>query len=174
MPEVSAQTAKSADNLLADFRGAMRCLATTVSVVTSTDDGQWHGMTATSVTSVSMEPPALLVCINSATAFHPVIDYSGRFCVNLLQTQHHKLSSAFAGKVTGQARFDFGHWRASASGLPYLMDAQANLFCEVDRRVAYGTHTLFIGRIIDVRVAPSVSPLLYQDGGYAAAAPLAT
>jgi len=172
MTETPVSPAAPTDLLLAEFRGAMRCLATTVSVVTSTDDGQWHGMTATSVTSVSMAPPALLVCINSATAFHPVIDYSGRFCVNLLQTQHQKLSNAFAGKVTGQARFDFGNWRASSSGLPYLLDAQANLFCEVDRRVVYGTHTLFIGRITDVKVASNIAPLLYQDGGYGAVARL--
>jgi len=157
---------------LAGFRDAMRRLATTVSIVTSADEGTWHGMTATAVSSVSMEPCALLVCINEAAAFHTIISHARQFCVNMLDVSQADLSGIFAGKRKGLARFDVGEWAAEARGLPYLVGAQANVFCDVDASLHYATHTVFIGRVRSVRCAQEVSPLLYADGRYAGARPL--
>lgn len=169
---MNALTAESPTDVTAEFRNAMRRLATTVSLITSADDGIWHGMTATAVSSVSMSPCALLVCINEATSFHTIINHTGRFCVNLLGAPHVELSGIFAGKRKGLARFDVGTWAADRKGLPYLCDAQANIFCDVDASMHYETHTIFIGKVRDVRCAESVAPLLYQDGSYALSAPL--
>ena len=157
---------------VADFRNAMRRLATTVNIVTSSLDGEWYGMTATAVTSVSMDPCALLVCINGASAFHDVIGHAGRFCVNLLDASQSDLSRAFSGKLRGIARFDVGSWAADPGGLPFLVDGQASLFCDVDATLPYRTHTIFVGRVEGVRCSPRISPLIYQDGGYAVARPL--
>ena len=151
----------------ASFRNAMRRLTTTVNVITTIHEGQWCGMTATAVTSVCADPPAILACINgSAGIFDPLIK-SRRFCVNLLRVGQEAISSAFAGQVAGAVRFDTGSWRIGECGLPYLEDAQANVFCQSESATTHGTHGIFIGRVIDVRLKTEIEPLLYQDGRYA-------
>ena len=129
-------------------------------------------MSATAVTSLSINPPSLLVCVNKSTATHRVLSRGGRFCVNVLRSFHSQLSEAFSGKLKGEDRFRVGAWRETDDGLPFLGDAQANLFCEIDRITDYGTHTIFIGRVYFARVDVDVDPLLYQDGKYAIARPV--
>ena len=153
--------------LSADFRSAMRMLATTVSVVTTADEGIWYGMTATAVTSLCADPCALLVCINQATSSHGAVAYTRQFCVNLLEARQEPVARAFAGQLNGQSRFDVGSWSADPKGLPYLEGAQASIFCDVDQSVAYRTHTIFVGRVRDVRHHLVRSPLIYHDGQYA-------
>lgn len=155
-----------------NFKNAMRRLTSTVCLITTAHEGVWHGMTATAVTSVSTSPCSLLVCINESNAFHSVISESKRFCVNLLSTQHEELSGVFAGKRKGAARFEVGNWQAHSDGLPFLVDAQSSVFCDVDASWHYQTHTIFVGLVKDVRSALSITPLLYQDGGYVGSSPL--
>ena len=148
-----------------DFRSAMRRLATTVSVVTCADGDGWHGMTATAVASVCTEPPALLVCVNTAAAFHGQLSASGAFCVNLLGSPHVQISQAFGGRLKGVERFEKGNWKLRR-GLPYLADAQANFFCATETVTHFGTHGIFIGRVEEVRFAEDTAPLVYLDGHY--------
>lgn len=155
------------------FRDAMRRFAATVSIISCSDDqGRLHGMSATSVTSVCADPPTILVCVNNASATNRALSRSGRFCVNVLRSFHAELSRAFSGKFRGDERFRLGNWERSADGLIFLRDAQANLFCQVDRILGYETHTLFFGRVSAVRTARAVDPLLYQDGRYSVAGPV--
>ena len=152
-----------------DFKSAMRCLAATVCVVSITDTDGWNGMTATAVTSVSMDPPSMLVCVNNAASLHRPLTAGGRFCVNILKSSQVPLAAAFStSKLKGADRFANGAWEADTSGLPFLTDAQANLFCTIDTAIPYGTHTIFVGKVDAVRVSERVAPLLYQDGQYAA------
>jgi flavin reductase len=154
------------------FRTAMRKFASTVSIITCDDGrGQPHGMSATAVTSVCVDPPTLLVCINNVTATHRAVSASGRFCVNVLRSFHSELSRAFSGKLKGDDRFRVGDWDHGADGLMFLRDAQANFFCRVDRTFDYQTHTLFFGRVFAVRTDKAVDALLYQDGKYSVAGP---
>jgi flavin reductase len=143
------------------FRNAMRRLATTVSVVTCADGDGWYGMTATAVTSVCTQPPALLVCINTATDFYRPLLASGNFCINLLRSPQVQVSQAFGGSLKGAERFEKGNWTL-ARGLPFLIDAQANLFCKTEVVTNFGTH----GRVDEVRFSKDVAPLVYQDGHY--------
>jgi flavin reductase len=155
------------------FRDAMRRFATTVSIISCSDgEGRLHGMSATAVTSVCVDPPALLVCVNNSSATHGALNRSGRFCVNMLRSFHSELSQVFSGKTRGDERFRSGDWRSAADGLPYLADAQANLFCRVDRTLDYETHTIFLGRVYATRVEEHVDALLYQDGRYSIARPV--
>jgi flavin reductase len=147
------------------FRTAMRRLATTVSVVTCADEDGWHGITATAVTSVCIEPPAVLVCINTATAFYGRLSASGNFCVNLLGSPHVQISQAFGGSLKGIERFEKGNWTL-VRHLPCLIDAQANLFCKTASVTHFGTHGIFIGGVDEVRFAEDAAPLVYQDGHY--------
>lgn len=152
-----------------DFRSAMRCLAATVCVVSIADGDGWNGMTATAVTSVSMDPPSMLVCVNNTASLHQPLTSGVRFCVNILKSSQVALAAAFStSKLKGSERFANGAWEADESGLPYLTDAQATLICTIEAALPYGTHTIFVGKVDAVRVSERVSPLLYQDGQYAA------
>ena len=155
------------------FRAAMRGFAATVSIISCSDsDGRLHGMSATAVTPVCIDPPTILVCINNASATHRALRASDRFCVNVLRSVHAELSRVFSGKLRGDERFRLGHWDRDADGLIFLKGAQANLFCRLDRSLDYETHTLFFGRVYAVRTARAVDPLLYQDGRYSVAGPI--
>src|SRR5260370_28273337 len=102
------------------FRHSMRRFATTVSVVTCTSGGVRHGMTATAVTALCLEPASLLVCINAkASLLTPLLQESA-FCVNLLQSCQVEISQLFGGRAKGEARFATGLWQADEAGIPFL------------------------------------------------------
>ncbi|OXC72036.1 4-hydroxyphenylacetate 3-monooxygenase, reductase component [Caballeronia sordidicola] len=91
------------------------------------------------------------------------------FCVNLLKVGQQHISSAFGGSKKGEEKFSEGVWLTSDEGIPYLADAQANIICTSSNSFSFGTHTIFIGQVENIMLAPEVSPLLYQDGGFAKA-----
>ena len=150
----------------ADFRKAMRRLASAVTVISATHGDRRHGMTATAVTSVSSNPPSLLACINRAASLHDPLIASGRFCVNILHGSQSEIADAFGGVRCGDDRFAAGDWAAHDNGLPYLTDAQASIFCDADLVTRYGTHSIVVGKISEIIVGGQVAPLLYQDGRY--------
>lgn len=157
------------------FRAAMRRLAATVTVIsTRSESGLRHGMTATAVTSVSADPPAVLACVNRSAALHAQLGLGRRICINLLHCSQQRLSEVFSGALDGDARFSEGEWLSDADGVPYLADAQANIFCEVEALHAYGTHSVCIGRVVRVECRSDVAPLVYQDGAYMCTGPLVT
>jgi flavin reductase (DIM6/NTAB) family NADH-FMN oxidoreductase RutF len=162
------------DTLVADpadlaqsFKLAMRRLATTVSIVTALDaDGRPAGMTATAVTSVCAEPPAFLVCVNKTASIHPSLALGAAMCLNLLAADHGDLSFAFGGKVPPELRFEQGDWQTQHSPIPYLGDAQANLFCTVDALLPYGTHSIVVGKVDAIRLHGDARPLIFGDGRF--------
>jgi flavin reductase (DIM6/NTAB) family NADH-FMN oxidoreductase RutF len=154
------------------FRAAMRRVASTVTIVSAQSGAERHGTTATSVTSISMEPPSLLVCFNRSSRLHDFLDREGRFCVNVLHTDNLETARIFSNPTVGPERFNSGDWRTDADGTPYLANAQANLFCRKEKEVVYGSHTIFIGRVLNARARDDISPLLYRDGRYTASSVL--
>ena len=153
------------------FRSAMRRFASTVTVVTTCDRDRCHGMTATSVTSLSMDPPSLLVCLKQTTLLHDMTLNARRFCVNVLHQDQSALSAAFSGGVAPELRFDIGRWAYTDEGIPYLLDAQANLFCRKAAVIPYGTHAILVGEVEDVGLREAIAPLVYQNAVYCVAAP---
>lgn len=165
-----AEMPTSMSDLTHDFLVSMRRLACSVSVITCCDgEGRWHGMTATSVTSLSMKPASLLVCVNQSSRFYAAIKESTRFCVNVLSFHQVEVSAAFSGQTSPVARFQIGNWSLNAEGVPALDSAQASVSCEVDQVHEYATHMIFIGRVLACETSPTVSPLIYQNGGYSRA-----
>ncbi len=155
------------EELNLSFRAAMRRLAATVTVLSCRDpQGQRIGMTATAVTSVSTEPPALLACVNRSAAIHAHLALGQKLCINLLHSGQREISNACSGGEEGEGRFRVGDWRNDADGVPYLADGQANIFCAVEAVHAYGSHGIFIGRVLSVRNRDAIDPLVYQDGRY--------
>lgn len=149
------------------LKDAMRRLASAVAVVSAKSrDGGAIGMAATSVTSLSMDPPSVLVCVNRSAGIHASLFIGSKFNINQLGVQHREVANAFGGKMPRELRFGVGDWLENESGIPALVDAQAVLSCVVDRIVTYGTHSIVIGAVCHVTVGGDVQPLIYQDGKY--------
>ena len=155
------------DDLTLGLKKAMRRLASAVAVVSGRSrEGGDIGIAATSVTSLSMDPPSLLICVNRQASLHACLFIGSRFNVNLLGTEHREVAKAFGGSLAHELRFGVGDWRPDADGLLELTDAQARISCEVDRLVTYGTHSIVIGAVRAVSISGAVQPLIYQDGQY--------
>ncbi|WP_156679113.1 flavin reductase family protein [Sphingomonas profundi] len=161
------------DTVDTDFKLAMRRLATTIAIITGGTGDDWTGMAATAVTSVTADPPTILVAVNRNASISPVLSADRRFCVNLLAERHADLVGVFSGKKKGLARFEDGGWVASANGLPVLPDAVASLECQTTLTLEVATHTLFIGEVLSVCNHPTIDPLIWVDGGFASARALA-
>jgi len=149
-----------------EFRKAMRRLTSTVTVISTAHNSERFGMTATAVTSVSTEPPSLLICVNRSARLHDPLIRSGRFCVNILLADQTDIAQAFSGGMAHDVRFDCGDWDSHEFNVPFLRSAQANVFCEMDAISSYGTHSIIIGQVRAVLTQGHVTPLLYQDGEY--------
>lgn len=149
-----------------NFRAAMRRLASAVGVVTANGSDGQTGMAATSITSLTVEPPAMLVCVNRTASLHACLTEGARLCVNLLSNDQQDISAAFGGAVARELRFTVGSWSPDAHGVARLEGAQANLSCTVDLITAYGTHSIVVVRVDEVRIGGDVAPLIYQDGRY--------
>lgn len=151
------------------FKLGMRRLASGVSLITTRDRTDMpHGMIATSVASVSAEPPTLLVCVNKTASCHDVIDESGVFCINLLGDGDDEIAQIFSSSKTRDVRFASGNWRDMTTGAPAYAGSLASFDCEVRSRVEAGSHTIFIGQVVDTQLwAEAVQPLIYLNGSYA-------
>lgn len=154
------------EELPAQFRCAMRRLAASVSIVVANGDDGPVGIAATSITSLTVDPPAVLVCINRTTSLHALLVPTAPLSINLLASSQKDVSAAFGGGTPRLERFKIGAWNAGPNGLPRLAGAQANLDCVIDAMLAYGTHSIVIARVLDASVSNTVDPLIYQDGGY--------
>lgn len=151
--------------LVDDTKRALRRLAKSVVVITSRHDGRRHAMAATAVDALSMDPPSILACVNRSASLHPVLAVSEHFAVNILGRDQEQISHHCGGKTRGEDRFGFGNWDDSGP-VPIMTDAQAVILCISDARFDYGTHSIFIGRVVGAQTQGEVDPLIYVDGRY--------
>ena len=153
-----------------EFRGAMRHLAGGVSVITAGRGRDISGMTVTSVSSLSVDPPTLIVSINRETSSWPLVKRYGFFGVNILTSDQIDIAERFTGKggLKGAARFAGADWTTRASGVPLLVGALAAIDCEVEDIVERHSHAIVIGRVLDVAVSARTAALAYWQGRYVA------
>ena len=153
-----------------DFRKAMRQLTGGVSVVTAGRGRDISGMTVTSVSSLSVDPPALIVSINRESSSWPLVKRYGFFGVNILTSDQIDIAERFTGKggLKGAARFAGADWTTRASGVPLLVGALAAIDCEVEDIVERHSHAIVIGRVLDVAVSARTAALAYWQGRYVA------
>ena len=153
-----------------DFRMAMRHLSGGVSIITVGQGRDITGMTVTSVTSFSVEPPALIVSVNRSASSWPLLTRRGTFGVNILNADQTDIAERFAGKngVAGADRFKGATWITRASGTPLLADALAAIDCEVEHIVERHSHAIVIGRPLDMVLSPRTAALAYWQGQYVA------
>lgn len=149
------------------FRRAMRRVASTVNVITLNVHGRPLGITATAVSSLAMEPPSLLACINRTATVHASMADMDQFRVNILHRDQEATARMFADRRQEDERFAAG-WELSDALPPRLLGAQASILCRRIDHHGFGTHSIFIGVIEDVCVREDVSPLLYWAGQYGA------
>jgi flavin reductase (DIM6/NTAB) family NADH-FMN oxidoreductase RutF len=150
-----------------EFRRGCGFWATGVSIVTTADaSGRPFGLTMNAVTSLSLNPPMFVVCVdNGSDTLHPMRE-RGIFCVNVLARGQEALSSRFAKK--GGDKFDGVEWSAGVTGAPVLAGTLAAVECAVSTIVPGGDHQIVCGEVrrMIVNDAPGVEPLLYFCGRY--------
>ena len=153
-----------------DFRGAMRRLTGGVSVVTAGRGRDISGMTVTSVSSLSVDPPALIVSVNRSASCWPLLQRYGCFGVNILTSDQIDIAERFTGKggLKGAGRFAGAEWTTRASGVPLLVGALAAIDCEIEEIVERHSHAIVIGRVLDLQVSSRTAALAYWHGQYVA------
>jgi len=158
----------SGTELTDGFRDAMRRVAATVNVISICVDGQPMGITATAVSSISMHPPSLLICINRAASVHAPLGDVSHFRVNVLHRDQEPVARMFSDRAQHALRFGTG-WTMDCALPPRLLDAQASILCRRIDHHQFGTHSIFIGVVEDVDVREDVHPLVYLNGQYLSA-----
>lgn len=151
----------------AAFVEGMRGAVTGVNIVTTDGAAGRFGITVSAFSSVSAEPPMVLVCINRSSPVSDALAANQCFAVNVLSTSQQSLADTFAGSPDSSTPYDFGaaRWNASTTGAPVLSGAVAGFDCALATTVDVGTHRIFIGRVVDVATATK-SPLLYSNRRY--------
>lgn len=155
-----------------DFKAALGRFASGVTVVTVADEEGDHGMTASAFTSLSLDPPLVLVCVTKGNATHHKLSSAKGFGINILSDAQVSVSNRFAGwwKEGVSKWADLEIARGEASGAALIGDALASLDCTSWSTADGGDHTIFIGQVERVVLAPGdradQNPLLYFGGGY--------
>lgn len=164
-PSCYIETVVGAD----DFRRVCGHFATGVTIISTCDaDGRPTGLTASAFTSVSLDPPLVLVCVSHKSQSFPALRDGGKFAVNVLRDSGEEVSRRFA--TTRLDKFDGVPYTLSPLGLPLLDDALAHVECVTVSAYPEGDHTIFVGRVERAR-AGSGDPLLYFRGQYQRLAP---
>lgn len=153
-----------------DFRRAMRHLAGGVSVITVGRGKDVSGMTVTSVSSLSVEPPAIIVSVNRESSSWPLLKRYGAFGANILSADQLDVAERFAGKggLKGAERFAGAQWTTRATGVPLLVGALTALDCEVADIVEWNSHAIVVGRVVGMSVSQPSAALAYWQGDYLA------
>lgn len=145
------------------FRHVVGHLASGVTVVTTRLPDGNYGMTASSVTSLSMDPPMMLACLSNAAPTAAAVAKAGRYGINILGQGHGYLAQQFA--LPSDDKFRDVALVDGLLGVPLLADALACLECRVVEQVTGGTHTIFLGQVVGA-TANQGSPLTYFRGGF--------
>lgn len=149
------------------FRGIIGHFATGVTIITTADGEHLQGMTANAISSLSLDPVMILICVEKSTYTHGVIDRAGIFAVNILGEHQESVSRVFAkrgepekGSLRGQG-FTIGE-----TGAPILTGCLAFLECRVAEKLEGGDHSIFLGEVVHQGVEEEMRPLVFFRGGY--------
>ena len=149
------------------FRRVMGHFATGVTILTTAVGDELHGMTASAVCSVSLDPLLVLVCVGKRAHTHPVISESGVFALNVLSEEQEHLSRLFADPAADAEHNLTGlSHRRGITSAPILADCLAYVDCRVVATYPGGDHTIFVGAVEDAGVLREGRPLLFFRGAY--------
>ena len=151
----------------ASYRRIIGQFATGVTVVTTAVDGRLHGMTANALTSVSLDPLLLLVCVDKGTHAHDELTNAGRFGVNILAEEQEEVSNLFAATTEPeQERLQGVSYHLGPNGAPIIDGCLAYVECAVTDRCPGGDHTIFIGEVLGAEIFREAPPLVFFQGRY--------
>ncbi len=149
------------------LRAAMRAWTSGVTVVTAAHGGEQHGMTVSSFTSVSLDPPLIMISVQSSSRTHELVSRAQAFGVTILSADQQSLSERFAGHASdGEDRLDGLQTETLETGAPFIKGGLAYLDCRVRQSVPSGMNTLFVAEVVAVRGDDHEAPLVYHDRGY--------
>ena len=147
-----------------EFRRLLGHFATGVTIITTVSkDRKPTGMTANAVTSLSLVPPLMLICVDKAADCYSCFEASKVFTVNVLAEEQEGLSRRFATK--GADKFEGVGYRPGENGCAILEDAVAHMECRVTQAIDGGDHTIYLGEV-EAGDASEIAPLLFFRGGY--------
>jgi flavin reductase (DIM6/NTAB) family NADH-FMN oxidoreductase RutF len=148
-----------------EFRAALGRFASGVTVVTTNDceENRPLGITVSAFSSVSLEPPLVLICIDKGAYLHDYLKNFGAFGVNILAEEQDKLSNLFASREND--KFKNISYSVGQLGVPLLNDVLVNMECRTTHVYEGGDHTIFVGEVVTANVSDA-NPLLYFYGGY--------
>ncbi len=152
------------EDIFEAFRDTMRHIAAPVFAITTKHEGVRSVSVATAFSSLSFDPPSLLICVNQDTSIHAPLMKAEHFCVNVLGHSHRNVADICAIKK-GEERFSVGNWEEEM-GVPVLADAQSSLVCRTADRHRFGSHTIFVGEVVGARHRENAKPLTYFDRRY--------
>lgn len=147
------------------LRRLMARWTTGVAVVTSRDETGPRGATTNALTSLSLEPLLMLVCLDRGSNTLEAVRASGRFCINVLAADQEEIARRFATKVSGEEKLA-GVPQEPVEGVPVLAGALAWLVCELERELDGGDHVILLGRPLETGADPDAEPLVFYGGRY--------
>ena len=149
------------------FRQLFGHFATGVTVIGTAHEGLHHAMTANAITSLSLDPVLLLVCVDKTAHMHEQMPNAGRFGVSILAEDQEDLSRLFAQHVAPeQERLQGAAYFLGPNGTPVLENCLAYIECSVVDRAEGGDHTMFVGEALHGEVLREAAPLIFYRGGY--------
>ncbi len=158
--------------LLDDLKNALASWASGVSVVTTRSEGMLYGLTVSSFSSLSMDPPLVLVCVDNRNRFPSMVETSREFAVSILAREQEAASNYFArpGRQPTSTFTEIeGAW--TPQGQPVVAGAMSHISCTLHALVPQGDHTIVIGEVVEAVSDPDKRPLLYWRRGYRSVEP---
>jgi flavin reductase len=154
-------------SLRSGFQSAMSQAVTGVNIVTTNGPHGRYGLTVSAVSSVSAEPPMVLVCVNQKSVACGAIEANGSFAINVLATAQQSTAETFSGSEAHGSAYTFvdDEWTTAITNAPVLKGAVATFDCKIEATIPAATHTIFVGRVQATQTRPG-TPLLYTSRSY--------
>ena len=154
----------------AAFRHAMRALSSGVAIIACGEGETRLGCTITSLASLSLAPPTLIVCLARSSSTLVGLREKGAFSISLLAARHQALAHRFSGHggVHGARRFDSAQWITLSTGAPVLADAIAAFDCLVEEVIERHSHAIVLGAVVSLKEGAEEPVLAHRRGDYAA------
>ena len=146
------------------FRTAMRGFFASVSVMALKNSNGFFAITVSSVTSISLDPPSLLVCVNKDSRIHSELLEGELVSINLLTKDQQRISEKCSNSLSEGERFDQEYW--DIKNTPIVKNAQANFLCKVSNMIDHGTHSILLLDVQDVEHLDKINTLSYINGKY--------
>lgn len=148
------------------LRRAMRAWSSGVALVTVAYNGERHGMTVSSFTSVSLDPPLIIISLQSASRTQTLVNEAGTFAVTILGEDQQKISDRFAGRGSeDEDRFAGLETETFVTGAP-IIKGLSSMDCRVVQTIAAGMNTIFLAEVVAARGEGEGRPLIYHDRRY--------